>query len=166
MFRNFNNRLSRYNSYNNSFSLTGELKNSVSGKNGELSGILTYIFQHLITSDENIKDALEKISQDEMRHMEMLSNLIVQNGEVPYFVDSANNFFTSRYVGYETNPKIFLMQNIKDEEFAIKNYTRILDNLQDEKTREVIEDIIEDEKNHLDIFRRLLNAYSENENWK
>ena len=49
MFRNFNNRLSRYNSYNNSFSLIGELKNSVSGKNGELSGILTYIFQHLIT---------------------------------------------------------------------------------------------------------------------
>ena len=164
LFKNQNYRFrSASNFSSNSFSLVNELKNAVSGKDGEITAILTYLFQHLVTSNEKISDALIKISKDEMEHMEALSHLIASLGEMPYFVDANNNFFTSRYVNYETTPNIFLKQNIEGEKMAIKEYTRILENTDNENVKAVISEIIEDEKSHLDTFKRLLESVNMNE---
>lgn len=162
LFRN-NNKFKNVSNYSNSkFSLVKELQNAVNGKDGEVSAIFTYLFQHIISKDEKISEAMLKMAQDEMEHMEALSHLNYSLGTMPYFVDASNNFFTTRYVNYETNPNNFLSQDLEGEKIAIKEYLHIIENTDDEKAKSILKEIVEDEKEHVEILKRLLESVGEN----
>ena len=163
LFRNQNNKFNNAsNCSNNNFSLVKELQNVVNGRDGEVTAIFTYLFQHIISKDEKISEAMLKMAQDEMEHMEALSHLNYNLGTMPYFVDANNNFFTSRYVNYETKPNNFLKQDLEGEKVAIKEYSRLFESTSDENVKEVLKEIIEDEKEHVEILKRLLESVGAN----
>lgn len=138
-----------------SMTLTDRIRENLSGKFGELTAIFTYLFQHSITKNEKIKDALEEVALDEMEHMEKLSYLLIDLGEMPYYYDGNKNFHTTKWVNYEENPKVFLQQNIEAEKRAIKDYMDLIESTDNQNVVKTILSIIDDEKEHIEIFKRL-----------
>ena len=145
-----------------SYSIADRIRESISGKDGELSAVFTYLFQSFVATDEKMRHAIAEIAEDEMEHVEKLSNLLVSMGEEPVFVDANKNFYTTKWANYETCPKVFLKENIEYEKLAIKKYMDLIEATTDEKVVQTILSIIDDEKEHLEIFNRLLETVSAN----
>ena len=145
-----------------SYTLADRIRENISGKDGELSAVFTYLFQSFVALDEKMRNAILEISQDEMEHVQKLSNLLVSMGEEPIFIDANKNFYITKWANYETCPKVFLKQNIESEKLAIKNYMDLIETTTDEKVVQTILSVIDDEKEHLEIFNRLLETVSAN----
>lgn len=145
-----------------SYSLADKIRECISGKEGELSSVFTYLFQSFISNEEKIKNAILEVSQNEMEHIEKLSNLLVVMGEEPIFVGADKNYYTTKWVNYETCPKVFLKQNIEAERGAIKRYMDLIEETTNENVIQTILSIIDDEKEHIEIFNRLMETVGVN----
>ncbi len=132
------------------------LKRLTYGRDGEMTAILTYMYQNYISTDENLKYALEQIAIVEMRHLEMLSDAIVAFGGDPTLTDGMGNVWTGRNVNYTTNPIKFLKNNIKSEDEAVEIYMRASRETTNESLSQLYKRIAEDEKLHAEIFQKLL----------
>lgn len=144
------------------YSLADKIRESISGKDGELSAVFTYLFQSFVVADEKLRGAIWEISQDEMEHAGKLSELLVMMKEEPYFIDSNKNFYTTKWVNYETDPKVFLKQNIESEKLAVKNYMDLIESTTDQNVIAVLMSIVDDERGHIEVFNRLLETVSAN----
>jgi bacterioferritin len=140
------------------------LLNDYAGKNGELTALTQYFYQYLITKYKyiNFGETLECIAICEMRHMEMLGELIVQLGGNPLYrtVNNRNNQFWCGYNVSSTQDIIrFLKENIQAENIAIKNYEARICQINDSKIQKVLERIILDEKHHINIFSSYIDEF-------
>lgn len=135
--------------------LSDKLREAMCGKSGEMFAVLTYLFQLYNTDNIAIKDALKEIAEDEMEHLNKLALLLLSLKETPYYVDGYKNFYTTKWVDYETNPNVFLPRNIMAEKDAIRYYNEIIESTENEYVISVIKEIIEDEKRHIEILKRL-----------
>ena len=135
------------------------LKNLMSGRFGELGAINTYIFQHLILNNENInlKKDLDFIAMEEMKHLELLGNAIISFGGIPKYTNGQGQPWSARFVNYETDIKSFLNQNIKGEEMAIRNYEFVMNKVANQSLKTLLQEIVDDEKQHIVIFKKYLN---------
>jgi len=119
----------------------------------------SYILQKILYDDnEEIKSILEGIAIIEMRHLEILGELIKKLGLVPLFLRVKNNkveWFSGKYVTYEKNIKEALLKNICMERLAIKAYEDILVSTDDEYVIHIIKRIILDERLHIEIFEKI-----------
>lgn len=136
------------------------LKMLVTGSDSELTAILTYLYQHYILAENymEVSDALEKISQVEMEHYELLSEAIVDFGGDPNLTNGLGDVWTVRNVNTEKNVRRILQDNIRGEESAIIDYTRAAKETSNESLVQLYLRIAEDEKIHAEIFRELLNG--------
>lgn len=134
------------------------LKGLAFGRNGELSAILTYLYQHYVLSNDykDIKDILEKISITEMTHYELLSDAIVAFGGDPTLTDGMGNVWTGRNVSQITDVKQILINNIESEQEAVKQYLMATKTTGNLSLAELYLRIIEDEQLHISIFEELL----------
>lgn len=141
-------------------SFVSALLNASNGATGELTCILTYIFQSLIVRNDEfgkeLRDKLFEIADDEMNHFEMLNEILIDMGVVPYIVNANKKAWCSSNVNYETDVYKFLKQNIYGEEYAIKDYEKIRQMTTNQKYIQMIDEIIKDEKKHKEIFEYLL----------
>lgn len=135
------------------------LANLLSGKDGELSSIMLYFFQEVMTSDMELKKVLAQIKHDEMVHAKLLADAIVDFGGVPYLCNSQNKFFTTEYVDYALNEKQFLLVDILNEELAIKNYQQAIDQVENESLKTLLTEIQDDEKQHLKLLKEQLEKF-------
>lgn len=134
------------------------LKTLTFGRDGELTAILTYIFQHTILPNdlETLKEILRQIAIVEMKHYEVLSEAVVKLGGTPTLTDGRGNVWTGRNVSSITNPKRILETNAKGEREAIAAYNRAARETENESLSLLYKRIAEDEKLHLEIFEKLL----------
>lgn len=142
--------------------VTKLIMDSYSGKKGEFTAISQYIYQHFILNNDediqNISKAMEEISINEMKHFEILSEILVSLGIVPKFctyIDnnpSICNYWSAQNVNYTTNLQEFINYNIGLEKIAIIEYKEIVNITSSENIKEVILRIIEDEEEHLRFF--------------
>lgn len=134
------------------------------GKISETTAINQYIFQHLITKNKAIKNALKTIAIVEMKHYEILGELLDSSGNTPIIgsINFKDNFETwnSSFVYYNKDLKNYLLNNIIMENNAIQNYKEIINNTNDPLIKELIQRIILDEYRHLEIFHSILNTLS------
>ena len=138
------------------------LTNDYAGVVSEMSASLVYMFQYFVTSNEKISDTLKRIAQVEMRHLALIGELIDAYGGNPrYAVQSGSkcNFWNAQYIGYETNPKLFIKENIVNEKAAISNYNIRMNQISDRHVHELLERIILDEENHVKVFSTLLEEF-------
>lgn len=149
-----------------------DLIDAYSGTKGELTASTQYIYQSFIVKpNENLKGLsklLEQISIKEMKHLEILSQLLISQGINPKYckyIDNNQNIcynWSANSVKYLTDVKEFIKYNIKLEESAIKEYTNITTNTEDENIIEIITRIILDEESHLEIFNKILEIIENN----
>lgn len=103
-----------------------------------------------------VADALEKISQVEMQHYELLSEAIIDFGGDPNLTNGIGDIWTVRNVNTEKNVRRILQDNINGEEEAIIDYTRAAKETSNESLAQLYLRIAEDEKMHAEIFKELL----------
>lgn len=135
------------------------LADLLSGRDGELSSIMLYFFQEVMTSDMELKKVLAQIKHDEMLHAKLLADAIVDFGGVPYLCNSQNKFFNTEYVDYALNEKQFLLVDIMSEEIAIKNYQQAIDQVENESLKKLLSEIQDDEKEHLKLLKEQLERF-------
>ena len=128
-------------------------------KNGELGGVLQYIYQSVVSNRVNadIASIFEEIGIIEMMHLEMLMNAIVDFGGIPKLEDAMGNPFNVSNMNYSLKLKDMLQANIKDEQMAIEAYSRAIERVKNNSLKDLLERIKQDEEKHLQIFKQILN---------
>ena len=133
------------------------LKNLVFSRVGELAGVLTYIYQSVIAEKikKEIAGIFEEIGIVEMMHQDMLMHAIVDFGGNPRYEDSQGNYFNTANLNYSMKLREMLDNNIRAETVAIENYNMAITRVKNQSLKDLFERIIEDEKRHLEIFKRI-----------
>lgn len=133
---------------------------SFGGEKGELTAITQYSYQSIALKKEKIiSDILKEISIEEMKHLEILGNIIVNLGEKPIYIGTKEKIWTADNVTYNYgNLKEIIHLNIKAEEEAILGYRNILRYTNNIYLRRIYERIILDETTHLEIFKTILSG--------
>ena len=136
-----------------------KLYEDFSGSMGELSAILLYIYEHIdIDNGNDISKIMLSIAIDEMRHLNMIGDLIKKLGLPPYYIDSNLKAWNTDYIKYDTgNIKETLEYNIYLEREAIKGYKRAIMGTRNISIQRLLNRIILDERTHIDIFTKLIN---------
>jgi bacterioferritin len=132
--------------------------NSYAGEVSEDVAIHNYIYQSLVIQDEEIKKILRGIAIVEMQHLDTLGTILKLLGFKPLFLsvkDNKTEWFSGKYINYESNLNNILLDNIKSEESAIKNYENIISCTTDEYVIHILKRIILDERLHIEIFEKL-----------
>ncbi len=98
------------------------LYDDLSGELGELSAITQYVYEHIeIVSFPELSGIMLKIAIQEMKHLNLVGELIKRLGKKPYFIDSKGVNWNSKYVKYNFDNIINTMKyNIETEKVAIK----------------------------------------------
>lgn len=133
------------------------LKNLANSRVGESAASMQYIYQSVISdrTNEDIAAIFEEIGVVEMMHLDMLMHAISDFGGVPKYDDAQGNFFTTATLNYSLKLKDMLDNNIRAETVAIENYRNAIAKVRNQSLKDLFERIIEDERRHLEIFKRI-----------
>ena len=127
------------------------------GNKSELTTILSYVFEYL-TSDnyEEVVGFLKMISKQEMKHLELLGEILVSLGLEPYYMGTYGNKWCSDNVKPQFSClEEMLTFNIEMEKGAIEGYRDLVNRCTNESIKAVINRIIMDEESHVQIFQYL-----------
>lgn len=132
---------------------------------GELNAILQY-FYHSLHFDKcgysNYAEKLMSIAIAEMMHFEILGKTILALGAAPVFTQyppCCFNFYSTKYVAYSRTLVDMLEDDIIGEKQAIAGYERMAARLKNERVREIVERITEDERLHLSALEKMLKEF-------
>lgn len=137
------------------------LSHSFAGDVSEETAIHQYLFQSFLLQDSNaeISQVLESIGKVEMYHLKLLGLLMKKLGVYPVFYDFSignHEYWSSKYVSYDTNLEDMLKANIMAEKHAIFQYDAFISSTNDIYVQALIKRIVLDERLHLEIFEKLL----------
>lgn len=134
------------------------LYNDFSGELGELSAINQYIYEHInLQENENISKILRSIAIMEMKHLDIVGNIIKRLGKEPVFIDSKGKQWCSSSIRYNfCDIKEMIKFNIYTEEVAIEEYRRAYLYTNNRSLKKLFQRIILDEQTHIKIFREML----------
>lgn len=145
-----------------------------SSSDSEIQAISQYIYHSHTISNSTISNALMCIALVEMRHFDVLGELIVKLGGKPIYENSNMKFWNAGNISYVDKNVIYhkegngkekdiikqkLQKDIIGEENAIKNYKFLLESIKDKYIQDIIVKIIMDEQTHIKIFQGLINKY-------
>ena len=133
------------------------------GSKSELTTILSYVFEYLTNGDqEEVVTFLKMISKQEMKHLELLGEILVALGLEPYYMSTYGNKWCSDNVKSNfSSLEEMLAFNIEMEKGAIAEYQHLMNVCGDESIKAVFARIIMDEESHVQIFEMLRRKYSD-----
>ena len=131
---------------------------SLGGEHGELTAITQYSYESItLKNEEKISNILKEIAIEEMKHLEIIGNIIGNLGEKPIYLNSKGKVWTAENITYNCeNLREIMHLNIKAEEETILGYKNILRYTNNMYLRRIYERIILDETTHLEVFRSIL----------
>ncbi len=131
------------------------LREDMAGRVSEFTAVSLYLYHHNDIEErfEETAELLEAVSIVEMRHMEMLAELIMMLGGDPVYADRRGRPWSARYVDYLTGrPCSQIKADIAAEKAAIEQYRYHISVIDDRFIKRVLERIILDEMLHLKLF--------------
>ncbi len=136
------------------------LKALALGRGGELSTVLTYVYQFYILpeSEQSLKAALKQAARTEMTHYEILNEAVVAFGGDPTPTDGQGNVWTGRNVNQEKNPRKILLDNIALEQGLIKQYLAAAREASNLSLAELYLKIIEEKQKNIELFQQVYNS--------
>ncbi|GEM_PF-171537 len=132
------------------------------GMVSEMTAINQYLFHHYDMPEEfaEVAELLEAVSIVEMRHLEMLAELIKLLGQPPMYMDGQGRFWDASFVAYiPGNPCEQLQADIEAEQAAIQTYRQHIAMIDDRYIKAVLARIVKDEQLHLRLFTRAYQRY-------
>lgn len=138
------------------------LYDAYSGSKSELTTILSYVFEYLTNKDyEEVVSFLKMISKQEMKHLELLGEILVCLGLEPYYMSTYGNKWCSDNVKSTFHSlEEMLNFNIEMEKGAIEGYQHLIEICQNSTIKSVLARIIMDEESHVQIFKMLKEKYA------
>lgn len=118
---------------------------------GEIEAILIYMRNSFVTPLCEPSRTMEEIARDEMRHAEILAEMIVDLGGTPSMLHKELDF------GKE-GPKGHLRKLISLEHGAIEMYKDHIAAIPEEKIKKKLTHILHEEEEHLEEFTERLRA--------
>lgn len=148
-----------------------------SAADSEIQAVVQYLYHHKTINNSHISAALECIALIEMKHYEVLEDLIRQLGGKPVQYNSNKAYWNTENISYGDRDILSLkyddedakerhivrkklMLDIKGEINAINGYKFIKNNISDKYIRRVIDKIISDEEAHIEVFEALIRKYT------
>lgn len=132
---------------------------NMGGSNSEMSAVSLYIYNQMITGSlKEVSYAFHKISIVEMHHIHIFGELALNLGENPRLWTHRGNqmyYWTPGYNHYPTELAPLLKNAIQGEENAILKYQQQARQIKDPCITDILERIIEDEKIHIQIYKKL-----------
>ncbi len=131
------------------------------GPEGELAAILSYTYGGKVCAGktpETLAQMLRCIANVEMRHMDMLGELITKLGGDPRFATgpAGRMGINTAMLNYQTDTSAVLRNAIASEEGAVRLYNDLIRAIDDRYIRELLKRIIKDEEHHIKLFREML----------
>ena len=129
---------------------------------GELNAILQYNYHAVMFDGKGLNEYAElvdSIAVAEMLHLKILGKLICALGAQPVYTacpPAGFNFYSAKFVSYSRSLKNMVEDDLLAERHAVMSYAHMLDHLRNDRVKEVIARILEDEKLHLQAFGDLL----------
>lgn len=130
----------------------------------EMTAVLQYSYQYIVLEKQGYKDfadTIEEISIAEMLHLEILGKMLIKLGVNPIYTaypPARFNYYNTSYVTYSTCVEKILLDDIRAEQNAIRDYKNMLTKLNNDKVSAVISRIILDEELHLAKFKEMYNV--------
>lgn len=152
------------------------LMEDYAGVVSEFTAISQYSYHHFVSfANEAVAEMLENIAIVEMRHLEILAELIIKLGGVPAFRSgdivrkASSPFFpgaryhprwwNGSFVEYGRSLRSRLRLDLKSELAAIEAYQNHIKMIDDDFVNAVLERIILDEQVHVDLFKAAIEKY-------
>lgn len=133
-----------------------KLLDAYAGRAGETTAVMQY-FDHSLRLGQDPAAGLELcIAMTEMRHLELLGDLMTNLGREPKYYGSDHKWWTGENVHYGTDKAGLLEMDIKIEQEAIKGYDRLLKEIQEPEVLAVLRRIKADEEEHVRLFEDAL----------
>lgn len=131
------------------------------GSKSELTTILSYVFQYLTNEEaQDVVLLLKAISKQEMKHLELLGEMLVGLGLEPYYMSTYGNKWCSDNVKSSFNGLMEMLDyNIESEKGAIEGYKHLIESCECNHLKMIFARIIMDEENHIKIFEMLKRKY-------
>lgn len=126
------------------------------GAAAEFTAIAQYMYHHFTIADPEIRDLEFCIALVEMKHLELLAELISGLGVEPRFWRANRGYWNGSNVMYGASPCQQLRMDIEAEEAAIAGYNRLITEMEDPEVIKVLERILADEEVHLQLFHEAL----------
>ncbi|HEX3012571.1 MAG TPA: ferritin family protein [Syntrophomonadaceae bacterium] len=123
------------------------------GGNAELTAVAQYINHHLTISQKDVSNLELCIALVEMKHLEMVGDLIESLGGNPKYLRTNRQYWTGGNVDYGKTLCQKLSLDIYAETEAIAGYRELLRQIKIPQVRKVINRIIEDEMLHRKLFQ-------------
>lgn len=120
---------------------------------GEIEAILTYLRHQFVCGVCNISHTMQETAMDEMRHVEWLSETVVDLGGIPTIEHA------QLHLEGEDLPAM-LKRDVGLEESAIKQYEEHIDAITDPKIRRLLKKIMNEEIEHAEEFSDKLHSLS------
>ena len=131
------------------------LRNLLGGKNNLWTTIVQSSYQSSIL-DNTLSKILNNIIEHKLSSAEEISRHIVNLGAKPFIENGKGIPWSTRYVDYNSDPLIFLKNNIVETEMLISNLNNAINYIQKEEIKESLKNIVELEKDHLEDFGTML----------
>ena len=137
---------------------------SYAAPSGELTAILQYLYHyHMFKANGYVAyaDIIESIAIAEMMHLKLIGAAITALGAPPVYTANPPvffNFYSTKFVTYSRTLVCMAEDDVRAEKQAIHGYERMLRLLRNDRVKELISRIIEDEKLHLAEFEKILCA--------
>ncbi len=122
---------------------------------GEIEAILTYLRHNFVIEVCEISRLMEEISLDEMRHLEWLSEKVVELGGIPT-IEHATLHLEGENLGQ------MLKRDVGLEEMAIKQYEEHIDAITDPAIKKLLRKIMNEEIEHKEEFEGKLHEITSN----
>ncbi len=136
------------------------------GNVSELTAVCQYMYGHFVLKSRypELSEALSYIAKVEMRHLDILAELICALGGNPRYAENWGPnriYWNGCMVDYSRTPRMILLCNIDAERKAIADYRRLICNIPDENVKAVLKRIVMDEERHIEILSKFLKVYSQ-----
>ena len=131
---------------------------------GELNAVLQYMYHYFHFKDGGYLDfaeTIESIAVAEMLHLKLLGETVLAVGAAPLYTANPPamfNFYSAKFVTYSRTLVCMAEDDVRAEKQAIRGYERMLGLLRNEKVKDIIARILEDEKLHLAAFENILRS--------
>lgn len=135
------------------------LQDDYAAMKSEYTAVSQYVYAHILADDRRIEKDFLGIAIVEMKHLEMLGDVILSLGGNPVFRSGCGNVWNSNFVPYGCSTRSRLQLAIKGECEAIEQYRNHISRICNDDIRALLERIIEDEELHIKIFKRNLEKY-------
>ena len=142
--------------------LVRRLFSAYGGQDGEMTAIVQYFYNSLITGmqgENEISHLFSCISQVEMHHLRLLGQLILAYGGDPGLLSFRGDrkiWWSGDFVHHLKQSDRMLREAIAGEQAAIRDYGSLLKLMPDDGNRAVIERILTDEHHHAALLNRQL----------